>query len=49
MSKQPTPKLDALRAMREGRFKSATVPKIKAAVAAVPVRRPPKPQRETKS
>jgi hypothetical protein len=46
--KAPTPKLDALRAMREGRFKSATVPTIKSAIAAVPVKRAPKVKREVK-
>ena len=48
MSKMPTPKLDALRAMREGRFKSATVPHIKAVVASIPAKKRPKEKRETK-
>lgn len=40
--KKPSPKEEALRAMREGRFKSAALPKVKAAIAAVPVKRRPK-------
>jgi len=45
--KQPTPKADGLRAMRESRYKSATVPpiplaKLREKIAAVPVKRAPK-------
>ena len=42
MSKQPTPKLDQLRAMRESRFKSAKLPELREKIANVPIKRAPK-------
>jgi hypothetical protein len=51
MGKNPTPKADALREMREARFKSAKwaptdVPTLRDKVAAIPVKKPPKKPKE---
>jgi hypothetical protein len=53
--KAPTPKLDALRAMRESNYEQShraparkAVSALRAAVAAVPVKRAPKVKREVK-
>lgn len=48
--KNPTPKLDALRAMREARFNdtlrsSDTLPKLRDKIAAVPVKKRGKPKK----
>jgi hypothetical protein len=53
--KAPTPKLDALREMRERNYershaaeKRKQVPALRAAISAVPVKRAPKVKREVK-
>ncbi len=50
MSKNPTPKLDALRAMRESNFERSHPPRksvaaLQAAVDAIPAKKPPRKKR----
>lgn len=54
MSKQPTPKADQLRAMRESRYTSAVwpsegIPALKEKIAAVPVKKAQKKPKEKRS